>query len=150
MHVVASEVDCGTVDQKTIRGKSSVNLYSFASHITCFPFQIDPSGTIVTIDSVVPWKAHLFSIEKEQNIEGAIKYFLYNDNAGNWRIQCVPISEHSFTNRLSLLDEWHGLRDDELSNKAQIPGLIFVHASGFIGGAKTYESVLQMARRSLK
>jgi hypothetical protein len=30
-----------------------------------------------------------------------------------------------------------------------IPGCVFVHAGGFIGGAATYESVLEMARKSL-
>ena len=29
---------------------------------------------------------------------------------------------------------WRGLRDNELSEKSGIPGCIFVHASGFIGG----------------
>ncbi len=84
------------------------------------------------------------------NIENTIKYVLYKDNADNWRIQCVPISDHSFTNRLSLHPEWQGLRDEELSKKAQISDLIFVHASGFIGAAKTYESVLEMAKRSMQ
>ncbi len=102
------------------------------------------------MESVVPWKSHLYAIEKELSIENQIKYVLYADNSNNWRIQCVPISEHSFTNRLSILDEWKGLRDQELSDKAQIPDCVFVHASGFIGGAKSYESVLQMAKRCLK
>ena len=42
------------------------------------------------------------------------------------------------------------MRDDELSEVSGIPGGIFVHAGGFIGGNQTYEGVLQMARTSLK
>ena len=52
--------------------------------------------------------------------------------------------------RLSLPEAWRGFRDEELSKVAQIDGCIFVHASGFIGGAKTYSSVIEMARKSLK
>ena len=52
--------------------------------------------------------------------------------------------------RLSLLEEWRGIRDDELSTLSGIPGCIFVHASGFIGGNQTYEGVLEMARRTLQ
>ena len=51
--------------------------------------------------------------------------------------------------RLSLLSEWCGLRDEELSRVSNIEGCTFVHASGFIGGNKTYDGVLEMARRTL-
>jgi len=47
------------------------------------------------------------------------------------------------------MPEWRGLRDEELSKKSGIPGCIFVHATGFIGGNKTEEGVLEMARRCL-
>ena len=52
--------------------------------------------------------------------------------------------------RLSLPEEWQGVRDEELSTKSGIPGCIFVHASGFIGGNKTYEGALTMAQTALK
>lgn len=42
------------------------------------------------------------------------------------------------------------MRDDELSKIAGIPGCIFAHASGFIGGNKTQEGALQMAVKCLK
>ena len=52
--------------------------------------------------------------------------------------------------RLSLLEEWKGIRDEELSKLSGIAGCIFVHASGFIGGNNTYEGALEMARRALQ
>ena len=51
--------------------------------------------------------------------------------------------------RLSLLEEWRGVRDAELTEKSGIPGCIFVHAAGFIGGNETYEGALEMAKRTL-
>ena len=55
-----------------------------------------------------------------------------------------------FIFRLSLLEEWRGVRDAELSEKSGIPGCIFVHAAGFIGGNATYEGALEMAKRTLQ
>ena len=52
--------------------------------------------------------------------------------------------------RLSLLEEWRGVRDQALSDLSGIPGCIFVHAGGFIGGNRTKEGALEMARRTLQ
>lgn len=63
-------------------------------------------------------------------------YILFPDEtAHNWRIQAVPISIDSFESRKALPQEWRGVRDDALSQLTGIPGCIFVHASGFIGGS---------------
>jgi uncharacterized UPF0160 family protein len=45
---------------------------------------------------------------------------------------------------------WKGLRDDALSKESGIEGGIFVHISGFIGGNKTKEGALAMARKALQ
>lgn len=56
----------------------------------------------------------------------------------------------SFENRRSLPAAWRGLRDEALSTASGIPDCVFVHTSGFIGGNKTLEGALEMARRSLE
>ena len=79
----------------------------------------------------------MFEIEVEQDIspEGRPLYVLYPDEmASNWRIQAIPISPDSFESRKALPEAWRGVRDDALSQLTGIPGCIFVHASGFIGG----------------
>ncbi|CAF0733046.1 unnamed protein product [Adineta steineri] len=115
-------------------------------------FDIDSSGSILVLDQPLPWREHLFDIEQEEKekLGDKIKYVLYPDSNKTWRIQAVPLNNKSFENRLSLPKQWQGLRDDELSTKSGIPGCIFVHASGFIGGNATYDGVLTMARRSLE
>ena len=50
---------------------------------------------------------------------------------------------------MSIEPAWWGLRDDELSTACGIPGCIFVHANGFIGGNASKEAALQMALKSL-
>lgn len=113
--------------------------------------KVDASGEIMCLSQGgCPWKDHLFTLEKELEISPLIKYVLYTDTAGKWRVQCVPKLLGSFENRLSLPKEWQGLRDQELSDKSGIPGCIFVHANGFIGGNTTYEGALAMAKYSLK
>lgn len=52
--------------------------------------------------------------------------------------------------RVSLPDPWCGLRDKQLSQLTGIPGCVFVHANGFIGGNETYSGVLQMAAQALE
>ena len=96
-----------------------------------------------------PWKEHLFLLEKELAIEGLIKFVLFTDDKGKWRVQAVPKSPNSFESRVGLCPEWRGLRDGTLSSVSQISGTIFVHATGFIGGAVSREAALQMAVASL-
>lgn len=113
--------------------------------------QVDPSGEVLVFTvGGCPWKEHLFSLEKELQVETPIKFILYPDQEKNWRIQCVPAGLNTFQNRLSLPEEWRGVRDEALSELSGIKGCIFVHAGGFIGGNKTQEGVLEMARRTLQ
>ncbi|XP_035858205.1 UPF0160 protein MYG1, mitochondrial [Sander lucioperca] len=113
--------------------------------------QVDPSGEVVMFSQGgCPWKEHLFALEKELKVEAPIKFVLYPDQNGQWRVQCVPAGLNTFQNRLSLLEEWRGVRDEALSELSGIKGCIFVHAGGFIGGNKNQEGALEMARRTLQ
>lgn len=98
----------------------------------------------------VPWKDHIYNLEEELKIEKHIKYVLYSDTSDKWRVQCVPLRQGSFENRLSLPKTWCGLRDDALTAESGIEGCVFVHSNGFIGGNSTYNGALQMAVKSLE
>ena len=99
----------------------------------------------------MPWKSHLFDLEKEDpTLAGKLKYVLYERDSGDWSVQCIPVEMDSFTSRLPLPEKFRGLRDEELSKAWEIPDCIFVHSSGFIGGNKTYEGVVAMAKSSLE
>ena len=113
-------------------------------------FSIDPSGEIIVFRSTgCPWKEHLFDIEEELKISGEIKFVLFQDQNSAWRVQCVPKELGSFKNRLGLCASWCGLRDDKLSLASGIPDCIFVHTGGFIGGNKSFDGVLEMAKHTL-
>ncbi|CAI9093396.1 OLC1v1028894C2 [Oldenlandia corymbosa var. corymbosa] len=112
---------------------------------------IDPSGEIMVLKRFCPWKLHLFELEEEMKIDPPIKYVLYEDDRSKgWRVQAVAVSPDKFESRKALPAQWRGLRDDELSNLSGIPGGVFVHMSGFIGGNKTYDGALAMAKAALK
>lgn len=113
-------------------------------------FDIDKSGEIIILETFCPWKEHLYAIEKENNSQGAIKFVLFQDSSSKWRISTVSVTSTSFEFRLGMPELWRGVRDEELSKLTNIPGCIFVHAAGFIGGANTREAVLELAKKSLE
>lgn len=77
-------------------------------------------------------------------------YVLFQDSSGPWRIRAISKEPGSFQNRKPLPEKWRGVRDEQLSDLINVPGCIFVHASGFIGGATSKEAVLKMAILALE
>ena len=65
-------------------------------------------------------------------------------------MQAIAVAPGSFESRCPLPAAWRGLRDEELSRVSGIPGGVFVHMSGFIGGNATLEGALAMARAGLE
>uniref|UniRef100_M4E9J8 Uncharacterized protein n=2 Tax=Brassica campestris TaxID=3711 RepID=M4E9J8_BRACM len=113
-------------------------------------FKTDSSGEIMVLKQFCPWKLHLFELEQEMKIQPLIKYVIYQDERGKqWRVQAVAVAPDRFENRKGLPEQWRGLRDEKLSEAAEIPGCVFVHMSGFIGGNQSYDGALSMARTAL-
>jgi uncharacterized UPF0160 family protein len=110
---------------------------------------IHPSNAILFIPTACPWKDHVFEVEQEMKCIGSVLYVVFGDSGGSWRVQAVPTDPHSFGQRKGLPEPWRGLRDAELSDKCGLPGSIFIHASGFIGGHQTKEGALAMAVKAL-
>ncbi|GME72635.1 unnamed protein product [Ambrosiozyma monospora] len=130
-------------------GKSFLPAKQYVERAFANRFEVDASGSVIVLERFVPWKEHLYAIEKENNAEGSILYVLFADASNNWRIAAVPVNISSFDSRRKLPEAWRGLRDDALSEKAGVEGCVFIHAAGFIGGAKTKEGVIELAKKSL-
>jgi|TARA_B110000090_G_scaffold194798_1_gene230281 urease accessory protein len=75
---------------------------------------------------------------------------LFPDSSGGARVRAVPAAPGSFASRKALPTPWRALRDEELSTLIGIEGCVFVHNSGFIGGNKTQEGALEMARAAIR
>ena len=113
--------------------------------------EVHPSGEVIKLESgSMPWREHLYSLERAAGISGVVKFLLFIDSSGMHRIQAVTVEGTDFTNRLSLPEPWRGLRDQALSEASGIPGCKFCHATGFIGGNESYEGVVAMATKTLE
>lgn len=113
----------------------------------------DPSGEIIRLESGgLPWRNHLYDLERVHGIpdDRLVKFVLYTDTAGMWRVQAVTVEGRGFENRLGLPEEWRGVRDEELAKISGIAGARFCHAAGFIGGNETFEGALEMAKEALR
>ncbi|KAK8879552.1 UPF0160 protein C27H6.8 [Apiospora arundinis] len=116
--------------------------------------EYDPEGRVMVLEGQsVPWKDHLYTLE---DAEGAaakkVLYVLYAEKPvpdAKWRIQCVPETKDSFQSRKPLPEPWRGARDEALDAITGIPGGVFVHAAGFIGGNKTFDGAKEMAIKAL-
>ncbi|EGR33761.1 hypothetical protein IMG5_039660 [Ichthyophthirius multifiliis] len=116
-------------------------------------FNIHQSGQIIAFETPLPWKDHLEDFENEMDIKGVIKFVLFPESEEKkaWRVQGVPVNQGSFDLRIGLKKEWRGIKDmDILKNVTGIQDIVFVHNSGFIGGAKSFQSTLKMALESIE
>ncbi|KAG5980459.1 hypothetical protein E4U55_004002 [Claviceps digitariae] len=112
--------------------------------------QFDPQGRVLVFEGQsVPWKDHLYTLEDGTP---SVLYVLYPESTApgaKWRVQCVPETADGFTSRKPLPEAWRGFRDEELDGITGIPGCVFVHAAGFIGGNKTFEGAKEMVLKAL-
>ncbi|XP_031830224.1 MYG1 exonuclease isoform X2 [Nomia melanderi] len=122
---------------------------SYVEEVIRNRFEVDSSGEIIEFTKPASEvMSHLFTIEKELNVQPTIKYIVFNDDT--YRVRCVPIAPSSFMCRMFLPEAWAGLRNEELERVSGIEGAVFVHSVRFIGGCKTKEGALSMARKSLE
>lgn len=112
----------------------------------------DAEGRILVLNEGMPWQDHLFTIEAETGSTGNVLYVLFPEKPGDpkYRIRAVSRSAEGFELRKPLPEAWRGVRDEDLSGVAGIDGCVFVHASGFIGGNKSFEGALAMAKKALE
>ncbi|KAI9753242.1 MAG: hypothetical protein M4579_005255 [Chaenotheca gracillima] len=117
--------------------------------------EYDPKGRIMVFPRSIPWKDHLYSLEAEAGIpeDQKVLYVLYPESAregAKWRIMAVSVANDSFESRKALPEAWRGVRDEKLDEVTGVAGGVFVHASGFIGGNKTWEGAKAMTDKALE
>ncbi len=72
---------------------------------------------------------------------------VYPDRKRGWRVQSLPLSAaERFKNRVTAPESWLGLVDEDLDLATGLKDTIFVHKTGFTGGAMEFETTLEMAR----
>jgi len=112
-------------------------------------FEVHSSGEIGFLSERVPWKSHLKNVEYELRVEKGLKYVVYEDASGWFKVQAIP-KEGLFAYRLKFPVAWRGLCDDKLSSLLSIPDCVFVHGKGFVARNRTKTGALKMAEKSLQ
>lgn len=115
--------------------------------------EFDPSGHTVFMGTkqLTGWKSALFELEEELNIVGQLLFVVYCDNseASPWRVITIPVEPKSFSPRKPLHEDWRGKRDEDLQSVSGVSDAVFVHMSGFTGGAKSLEGVKELIRKTI-
>lgn len=103
---------------------------------------------ILIIHERLPWSSAVREhFETFKNCYLAV----YPDRKRGWRVQALPYSpSNRFKNKITAPKVWCGLNDEQLDEATGLKGTIFVHRSGFTGGAMDYETNLELAKKWLK
>lgn len=130
--------------------KSYFPAYSIVKDAVMKRFDMHESGKIIVLNKSIPWKELLYTIEEEEAIKNQIQFAIFKNSDNDFRIQTVPLSQGNFKFRKGLPEHWRGLEREKLAGISGIHDIVFVHSSGFIGGAKSFESAMKMAIEALK
>ena len=98
---------------------------------------------ILELDRGMPWKGAVFDHALP------VVYAVYPVSNGNWMVDCMPPEPGSFAQRLPLPEAWAGLQNAALAEASGVEDAVFVHVRRFVGGARTREGALEMARRAV-
>lgn len=105
-------------------------------------------GEILILNQFVPWQETVFSSSKEKAREILIVIYPSDREGYNW--QLVPVELGRFENKISVPNNWNGLYGPELQKETGLRTPIFCHPKGFIGGAKTLEDTISMAKLAIE
>jgi uncharacterized UPF0160 family protein len=106
--------------------------------------RIEDGRIVVLRDTGLPW----FDVVCNELPD--VLFVVYPDSSEEqYQLRTVPVSPGSFQARKDLPRAWAGLRDAALAEVTGVADAVFVHNSVFIGGAKSLDGVLQMARLAL-
>lgn len=102
-----------------------------------------PSGRVVKIRHWVPWETIFHDVEDTAGIPGAVDFVVYRAKT-MWRVMCVRAVRGQYAPRRPLAERYRGLHAEQLKALSGRDDLLFVHAGGFTGGARTLAGVMHL------
>ncbi|MCG7394294.1 MYG1 family protein [Microvirga sp. ACRRW] len=100
---------------------------------------------VIVLDRKLPWEKAVF----EGGLTNALFVIYPNEDLTSWYCRTIPPEPNSFGQRLSLPESWRGLQEEAFSKAVGIPDGVFCHPSGFICGARSQASVIELAERAI-
>jgi len=99
-------------------------------------------GDVLVLSRFMPWQKVL----KDNPAAHPINWVVFQSLEGNWNISAVPMPGTFRDSKRLLPEAWRGLKPDELLAVSGIDDIVFCHPAGFIGGAKSQEGAIAMAK----
>lgn len=100
---------------------------------------------VIVLDRKLPWEKAVF----EGGLTDALFVIYPNEDSTAWYCRTIPPEPNSFGQRLTLPEAWRGLQEEGFSKAAGIPDGVFCHPGGFICGARSQASVIELAERAI-
>lgn len=73
----------------------------------------------------------------------------YTEKNDQWKVEAVPERPESQTSRKLAPDSWRGSGPEQMVAATGVADAMFCHPSGFLFGAKSFESALELAKKAL-
>lgn len=105
-----------------------------------------PNASLLVLSQFCPWSDSLLEMDSHEEV----KFVIFPERSGQYRLQVVPKTLGSFEPRKRLPEEWAGKEGTELVELIGRPDAIFCHPARFIAGAKSLETMLAMAEIALR
>ena len=102
-------------------------------------------GKVIVLDKYVPWKRCVCSEDQDEKFW----YIVFPTIRKGYNVQCVPNEPDSNIMRHGLPESWRGLSVEELRQVTGVSDALFVHPTGYIGGAQSLEGALLMAEKAV-
>jgi uncharacterized UPF0160 family protein len=74
----------------------------------------------------------------------------YKKESDFWKVEAIPLTPIVMDSRKLAPDTWRGLSGEAFQKASGIPDATFCHSSGFLFGAMSFESALQLAKIALE
>jgi len=101
---------------------------------------------VLVLSKPIPWQEH---VHARQDLNHVL-YVIYPSERGGYCLQAVPDKPGSFGMKKPLPKAWSGLRDSSLASVTGVEDAMFCHVGLFIGGAKSLEGTIRLAKMAVE
>jgi len=128
-----------------VLGRSCARAYAsvIAMDAVAAAAQAAADPRIIVLERKVPWEDAVSELALDQAL------YVVRPSGAVWSCNAVPPERGSFAQRLSLPEQWGGLRDAEFAALSGVADATFCHPALFICGAVSRDGCIELARRAI-